>query len=61
MPILTSHDKYFMLQAENARLKRQLGKAFEAIYISGKRKLSTFNQSGIITGSMPRRRRGYDL
>lgn len=32
MPILTSDVKYFMLQAENLRLKRQLGKAFEAMY-----------------------------
>ena len=32
MLILTFDDKYFMLQAETARLRRQLGKAFEAVY-----------------------------
>ncbi len=28
----TLQDKYVLLQAENARLKRQLGKAYEAMY-----------------------------
>ena len=29
---LTLQDKYVLLQAENARLKRQLGKAVDSIY-----------------------------
>jgi hypothetical protein len=32
MTAFTLRDKYVLLQAENARLKRQLGKAYEAMY-----------------------------
>jgi hypothetical protein len=32
MTVFSLEDKYVLLQAENARLKRQLGKAYEAMY-----------------------------
>jgi hypothetical protein len=32
MTLLTLHDKYVLLQAENARLKRLLGNAYDAMY-----------------------------
>jgi hypothetical protein len=32
MTTLTLQDKYILLQAENARLKRQLGKAVDVMY-----------------------------